>query len=780
LDERADLKRVASRGLKGDIIMKRSFSNLPVVLLTFALTFLFVGNGNNLPAQQSKEKKNETWPTAHFTVTKAESKIKVDGVLDEAAWDKAVKMELPYEWFPGHNTPAPVKTECFVTFSNSSIYFGFKCYDPDPKKIRAHLMDRDAMVTFVQDDHVTLLLDTFNDERRAFQFRVNPLGVQADASFSELEGFEDFSWDCIWDSAGKITDFGYVVEIAIPFNQLRFPKTKEKKIWGISADRTYPRTTRHRLKSHPVDRNRQCLLCQSNKVTGFEGISPGRNLEFDPTLAARRTDVQDDFPDGALERGKIKVDPGLSARWGITPNLILNATVNPDFSQVEADVAQLEVNTRFAIQYPEKRPFFLEGADFFLTPLDAVFTRTVTDPVWGAKMTGKIGRNAIGFFAAQDSYNNLLFPSNQGSWSTSLTEDVYSGVLRYRRDMGKGSTLGFLYTGRMNDDYYNHVAGVDGFFRITPTKTINFQFLHSETDYPDEVAVQNLQKTDSFGGNAFMASFVHGARTLMYGANYRELSANFRADYGFVPRVDIRWFQAFFTPVLWGKQGGWFDQINLSVQADRITDTDGNLTDQEVQFFAQYQGRLQSIVWPTISFQKELYSGITYDKTVFKTYAEIRPIGGFKFTLYTEIGDAVDYSNFRLADSFLIVPTLDCSLGKHFNVSLSHTLQKLSLEGKKIYDVNLLQAKFVYNLNVRTFFRVILQYMDLRRDPALYISAVDPTIKTLFTQFLFSYKVNPQTKVFIGYSDDHLGLKGIDLTRTNRTFFLKIGYAIVL
>jgi hypothetical protein len=760
--------------------MKRIFSNIPLVMLIFLLIFAVTGFDRHLDAQQSQEMKNELPPTQNYTIPKITSKVKIDGDLDDPAWEKAAKMDIPYEWFPGNNVPAPVKTDCLIMYSESKLYFGFRCYDPDPGSVRAHLMDRDAMTTFVQDDYVIILLDTFNDERRAFQFRVNPLGVQADASFSELEGFEDFSWDCIWDSAGKITDFGYVVEVAIPFNQLRFARTNEMQTWGIAVDRTYPRNVRHRLKSHPLDRNRQCLLCQANKVTGFEGISPGRNLEFDPTLTVNRTDRQEDFPDGELKSGKIKVDPGLNARWGITPNLILNATVNPDFSQVEADVAQLEVNTRFALRYPEKRPFFLEGADFFLTPLDVMFTRTVYDPIWGAKLTGKIGRNAIGFFAAQDNYNNLLFPSNQGSWSDSVKEDIFSGVFRYRRDMGKGSTLGFLYAGRIGDDYYNHVTGVDGFFRLTQTKTISFQYLRSETDYPDDIAERNYQDSESFGGNAFYFNFFHAARKLQYGGTYQELSDTFRADYGFIPRVDIRHFNAFFAPIFWGKKGGWFNQLTLLLQADRITDRDGNLTDQDIQFSANYMGPLQSNIIPTLSLQKEWYNGVTYDKTVFSAYAETRPMGGLTVTLYTAFGDAVDYSNFRLADSFIIQPTVNYSPGKHLNLSLNHTLQRLSLEGEKIYNVNLLQAKMIYNFNVRTLFRIIIQYMHLSRNTDLYISPVDPVSKTLFTQFLFSYKVNPQTKVYLGYSDDYLGLKGIDLTRTNRTFFLKIGYALVL
>src|SRR4030042_363684 len=180
-------------------------------------------------------------PAENYVISPAASKIKVDGLLDEVAWQKATVIKLPYEWTPGDNAPAPVETECLVTFDRDAFYIAFRCFDPKPVEIRAHLMDRDASDTLIQDDHINVLIDAFNDERRGFQFRVNPLGVQADANFSELEGYEDFSWDAIWSSAGKITDWGYAIEMAIPFNQLRFPRTAEKQTWGFSADRSWPR-----------------------------------------------------------------------------------------------------------------------------------------------------------------------------------------------------------------------------------------------------------------------------------------------------------------------------------------------------------------------------------------------------------------------------------------------------------------------------------------------------------------------------------------------------------
>lgn len=760
-------------------MVKNRFKPVGVLLFTFLMVHS-TGIQLGLAAQEDVSKNKVLPPAEHFTVKKAASKIRIDGVLDEEAWKHTVKIKIFNEFLPGDNVPAPVDSEVMVTFDRSKLYVAFRCLDPEPARIRAHLMDRDAINTFIQDDHVTFMVDTFNDERRGFQFRVNPLGVQADAIFSELEGYEDFSWDAIWKSAGRITRFGYTVEIAIPFNQLRFPKGKGIQTWGFGASRSYPRNVRHRMTTHYRDRNKSCILCQYNKITGFEGISPGKNIEFNPTLTANRTDNRDDFPTGSIENGKIKVEPGISARWGVTPNLTLNATVNPDFSQVEADVAQLEVNTRFALRYPEKRPFFLEGADFFLTPIEAVFTRTVYDPVWGAKTSGKSGKNALGLFVTQDRYNNLIFPSNQGSALTSLENNVFNGVFRYRRDVGKGSALGVLYTGRAGDDYSNHVGGVDGYFRFNRSKTLSVQYLYSHTDYPDQLALTYGQETDAFNGGALYARFAHLGRSLRYWIEYEDFSPGFRSDSGFVPRVDFRRLEVAYHPVIWGTKGSWFDRLGFMIQAVNTTDHDNTLTDRDISAVASYTGPLQSYSEVSYSRIKEYYNGVTYDKDSLYWYAAMKPASGVSLSFVAIAEDAIDYANSRLAKSLYLSPRFELGIGRHLNLNVRHSYQRLSLEGEKIYTAHLLQTKLVYNIDIRTFVRAIVQYYDINRSTGLYLTPVDPATRTVFTQLLFSYKINPQTVLFIGYSDNHLGFKGINITRTNRTFFLKLGYALVM
>ena len=536
------------------------------------------------------------------------------------------------------------------------------------------------------------------------------------------------------------------------------------------------------MSTHVRDRNRNCLICQFNKISGFQNISPGRNMEFDPTLTVQRSDAMsmEEFPGGELQTGKVKVDPGLSARWGVTPNLMLNATVNPDFSQVEADAAQLDVNTRFALRYPEKRPFFLEGGDFFLTPLEMVFTRTVADPVWGGKMTGKIGANAVGVFVTQDRINNLLFPANQGTGMASLDENVWGGVFRFRRDVGRNSTIGFLYTGRVGDEYANHVIGADGFLRLSRSKTFSWQALASRTAYPEAVAAARRQEPDPFSGYALYGSLRHDSRNLIYLLSYQDLGSDFRADFGFMPRVDTRRLTLNIHPVIWGKPGGWFDRLSFQAVGSRVTDHQGNQTDIEGRIGVGYNGPLQSVLQVFLLSEKILYQGVEIERTFNSGYLEMKPRSGLWYWLYWEAGDAIDYANARAASSLLLNPSLEVALGRHLNLNFNHIYENLTLKGDRIYLANLSQARLVYNFNVRCFLRAIVQYSDVKYNPGLYARPVEAREKGLFTQLLFSYKINPQTVLFLGYTDSGIGTANIDLTRASRTFFLKIGYALVL
>jgi hypothetical protein len=721
-------------------------------------------------------------PTRHFEIGRATSAIRADGVLDEAAWAGALTFDLPYEWSPGENVHAPVKTEFLVTYDDQNLYAAWRAFDPDPSTIRAHLMERDAVASLDQDDYVAMTIDTFNDRRRGFQFRVNPLGVQADAIFSEQDGKENFSFDMIWSSAGRITDSGYVVEIIIPLDQLRFPGTTGEQTWGFNVERAYPRNVLHRLASASRDRSRSCVLCSVDQITGFANLRPGWNLELSPTLTAVRTESAEILPAARLSTREQEVDPGLSVRWGVTPSMSLNLAVNPDFSQVEADAAQLEVNERFALQYPEKRPFFLEAADIFATPVKAVFTRTIVDLDWGFKVTGKQGRNAFGVFHTDDKLNALLFPSNQSSSSVLLPDSVEDSVVRYRRDLGAGSMIGALYTGRRGNDYENHVFGLDSFLRFNDSDTLKLQALGSRTGYPSGIDADFDQAQDSFSGRTYFLDYDHLTRSWFWTLSYLDHSPGFRADSGFVPRVDIRDMRGVLQRQFWGDSDDLYSNINVGVYAKRVEDYRGQLTDQEIELYGNASGPLQSRVELHMQRLATFFKGTLYsDLNRIDGELQIQPSGLARLSVFVDYGDAIDFANNQLADLIEVTPAAELKLGRHINTNLKHTFRRLRVDRGELLQAQLSQLRLSYNLNTRIATRVIVQRLAIERNQPLFSNpAQGHDEDELFTQALLSYILNAQTVFFLGYSDQAQDVQDLALERKNRTFFFKIGYGLMM
>jgi hypothetical protein len=722
------------------------------------------GSGNNGPGTFENP----------YVVPRTESEIKVDALLSEDAWRNALVLELNYEVRPGENVPPPVRTEVLLTYDRSQLYVAFRCYDPDPSAIRAHLSDRDRIDG---DDWVGVILDTFNDERRSFDLLANPLGVQSDFIESETGGS---SWDGIWDSAGRITDWGYAVEMSIPFNQLRFQRTGAPQVWGFDGVRSYPRSQSHHIGMFPRDRSNNCYLCQAVKIEGFDGASPGYNIEVSPTVTGVRTDARRDFPDGDFDRENQKTEVGVTAKWGITPNLTFSGTINPDFSQIEADALRLDINQPFALYYPERRPFFTEGADFFDTLKPAIYTRTMRNPAWGLKLTGKERGNTIGAYVVEDQLTNLIFPGSQGSSSTSLARKSTATVLRYKRDIGSQYTVGALATDREGRDYFNRVYGLDADLRFTQTDQVQLQFMGSYTQYPADVADEYGQPAGTFDDRYIAFEWDHATRTHYIWLDYDDVGDGFRADLGFIPRVGFRNAEGGYFYTWNAPQDAWWSMFRAGGEANYYEDREGSLLNTGGSLWFQYRGALQTWFYSEGYRYREAYNGLEFDQTAYVVQSGFRPTGNFQLDIYTRFGDRIDYANTRPGERILVNPYVRYNLGKRLRLAADHTYERMMVEEGRLYTANISQLRAVYQLNVRTFFRAVLQHVDYQRNPDLYTFEIDPEYQRFFTQLLFSYKVNPRTVLFLGYDDNHYGSHEYELTQSDRTLFVKLGYALVL
>ncbi|HVY64006.1 MAG TPA: DUF5916 domain-containing protein [Gammaproteobacteria bacterium] len=705
------------------------------------------------------------------------AEVHVDGVLDDPVWKDAVVIDLTTETGPGENVPAPVETHAYLVEDGTRLLVAFDARDPHPETIRAYLRDRDRAYN---DDFVGIVIDSFNDRRYAFEFFANALGVQMDLTNDDVSQRESDSWDAIWDSAGKIDGRGFVVEMAIPLSQLRFRNTDGERVWGIDVLRFRPRSDRTRISNNALERGRNCYLCQLGRLQGLEGVEAGKNLQIVPSLTASRGESRADPLVDPWQRDG-KTDVGLNVRWGVTEALTANLALNPDFSQVEADVAQLDINQPFALFYPETRPLFLEGADYFSTPIQAVFTRTVADPRIGAKLTGQPGDSTLGAFAAEDEVTNLLIPGPQDSSTTSLDQSNTAFVGRYSHNTSGGAQLGALFTSRSGAGYHNQVGGLDGLIRIGGRHTLRAQFLLSDTAYPTATATTFAQPQGAFDGAARLLRYSFNHRDWYADVEYHNYDAGFRADSGFLPRVGIE--QTDYQGArVWQRSTGdraW-KQIQLGTQGVTTYSVDGSMLDRNTNAFMSFNGPMQSYTRIDVGPASRVWNGQRFDGNGKTVFSQLRPRGGLNVQMFVRYGDEIDFENTRLALERRYRPNVEWNVNQHLLLRLQHTKATLTAKtGPRIFEANLTDLRVTWQFNVRSFIRFTTQRQDVERNLAMY---TDPTTQahslTVGTQLLYAYKLNPQTVLYVGYAD--AGLEDdrmVDVLHTNRTAFAKLSYA---
>lgn len=701
--------------------------------------------------------------------------FKIDGVMDEAAWQQALIIPLLYETSPAENLPAQVKTDAYFIDTGKTLVIGFIAEDDDPTQIRAFLRDRDSAY---DDDFVGVLLDTYNDERRALEFFVNPLGVQMDLIQSGNN--EDDSWNAIWDSAGQITEFGYVVEMEIPYNELQMPDGVGEKTWGLYALRVHPRDDRRLYRNVTIDRANDCSLCQTQKITGFHNADRGMDLEITPTITGLSTQSRnpEDVDFGPSETD---FEAGVDINWGINSNLTLNATINPDFSQVEADSAQLNVNENFALFFPERRSFFLENSDYFESNMDLVYTRNIADPDYGVRLVGKYDENAYGFFYANDTITNLLIPGVLGSDFTSLAFESDNLVGRYRRDFGtNASTFGGTITSREGKDYSNTLISADVNYRLTSQDSFQFQLADSETEYPEELAADFNQPLDSFSGQYYLARYQHNGRNWRFNAYHENKDDGFRADSGFISQVGTK-FSVIGGGYAWiGDTDNWWNRISVYSDWDITHDQQDSVLEKEFEGSFSIDGPLQSNVNTGMGVRDRFWDDQVFRENFQYLNIHMKPFSGFDYGLHLNQGNLVDFANSRLADSNRYELHFGGNLGKHFSYNVAHNYRNLSLDAGNIVTANQTDMRLSYQFNIRQRLRLAVIRTQVKRSLNLYNEPNDfnANSENISTQLIYSYKLNPRSLMFVGYSD--AGTENDDIesfVKTDKSVFVKFSYA---
>ena len=695
--------------------------------------------------------------------------ITIDGVLDDAAWSQAQVVDIAFEVSPGDNIPAPQKTTVRVGHDEHALYVAFHAEDTDPSRIRAYLRDRDSAFN---DDWVGMFMDTFDDQRRAYEFFVNPLGVQMDLIKDETNGGnEDASWDGLWTSAGRITATGYDVEIRIPFSTLRFRNVEGMQRWGIGFFRNYPRDKRHQLMSNRVKRGGNCLTCTLEKYQGMAGVQQGRNLEVVPSLTVGRPETRS--AEGQPWRNDgFKVEPGLDVSWAPSPNMTLNATINPDFSQVESDQAQLDLNQSFALYFDEKRPFFMEGSDYFNTPLQVLYTRQIADPDAGLRITGRSGSGAYGALVARDAVTQLLLPGAHGSGFTVLDQPVNVAVGRYRHNLNDQTTVGVIGTFRHGDHYSNDVVGVDGRWQ-TGHHTVSTQLLSSQSEYPSALGLAD----DSPSGKAMRAYYGYNDRNWSFNSWHERIDPGFRADLGFIGQVGYR-KSLIGGGRNWFRDGKPFNRFNLYADWDITHRADGQLLENEFEAIFNIRGPLQSDLTLMGMTRERFWNGVMFDEAYVAFNGSFRPRGGMLFGVYARSGTQIDLTATRRGRGNYIETWGDVDIGRGLNLNWSLSRQQLDRDGGTAFSASLADVRLGWQIDPRQRIRLALQGNRIDRDPLLYTRPVNAHSRSTAAQLIYSYKVNPRTAFYAGTSfgafmDD----ANPELFNNSRSLFLKFSYA---
>lgn len=701
--------------------------------------------------------------------------IAIDGQLDDAGWAQARSIDIAYEISPGDNLPAPVKTTVRIGHTADALYIAYRAEDPDPSAIRARLRDRDGAFN---DDFVGMMLDTFDDQRRAYEFFVNPLGVQMDLIKEEATGNEDPSWDGLWTSAGRLTAGGYEVEIRIPFSTLRFRSDPGPKRWGITFFRNYPRNKRHQLNAVRVPRDSRCFLCTFDKYEGMAGVRQGRNLLVVPSLTVGRPEYR--AANGQAWRSDgWQIEPGLDVAWAPSPDMTLNATINPDFSQVESDQAQLDLNNSFALFFPEKRPFFLEGADYFNTQFDVLYTRQIADPDFGLRATGRTGSGAYGAILARDATTTVLVPGVLGSGFRTLDQKANVGVVRYRHDFGKALSIGLIGTFRHGEDYANDVAGLDLRWK-QGGHNLAMQALHSQSRYP--VPIVNAYRAELGGddtpaGNALRANYSWGNRNWSFNSGHWRVDPGFRADLGFMGQVGYD-KSVIGGSRTWYRDGKAFNRINLYADWDITHRFDGQLLERELEGELNINGPKQSYLGLGAMKRVRFWQGAMFDEDNLHLEGNMFVLPSVKAGFWMDNGRHTDLLAARSGRRQVLGMWADASLGRSVNLYAEASRQHLQRDGGTAFDASVADLRLGWQIDPRQRLRLALQGSRVQRDPALYLQPLLRERTGLATQVVYSYKVNPRTAFYAGlswggFSDD----RQPDFFDNSRSLFLKYSYA---
>jgi hypothetical protein len=716
---------------------------------------------------------------APIHISRAAGRIVIDGDLSDEGWKNAEPVERWYETQPGDNTEPKVRSVGYLAYDDHAFYAGFEFDDPQPRAIRAPLSDRDNLPGYT--DYGGVILDTRHTGHTAQEFMSNPRGIQFDAINDDSTG-ENASPDFFWESAAKITDHGWTLEIRIPYSSLRY-KSADPQTWGIMLIRNYPRDFRYTFFSAVIPRGGNCFICRSNTLLGLPRLPPGGHIVVAPYATVSETALPSGDLGTPLVNGPGTGHIGLDAKWAPNADNIADLTVKPDFSQVESDTAQISTNQQFALFFPEKRPFFLEGVELLATPLQAVYTRTISAPTWGARVTGTgAGMSYTALISEDTGGGGVIIP---GSTSSSIVTPDFGStdfMARAKHDIGR-SFVSMLVTDRAarEGDGHNLVAGPDFQWRPSNTDTVTGQWLVSDTRTPNRPDLSNAWTGATLRSQAGTIQWGHSTTHVDTFAMYKTAGNDFRADMGFMPQVGVN--EEFIGGGYTVRPKGFASRIRMFLNYDHQTDASGLLyrdLQPGVGMDTRWNGFMQfRYNTDQVRAGAQLFPRRQFGATIFLSPSRVLSQIGID----GHVGQEVDFANTRLGRGAALNLNATIHPTNHIELALIENGQWLwedtpGGDNARLFGAYVSRAKVTYTLTARAFVRVIAQSVTTDSNPALYVTPTPASSGGFSASALVAYKLNWQSVLFVGYGDDRTISDQNHLERADRQLFVKVSYAL--
>jgi hypothetical protein len=686
--------------------------------------------------------------------------------------DKLTHLQHFIQNTPADGKPATEPTEVWLARTRTTLYVVFLCFDSHPELIRSHLARRENIL---KDDYVTVALDPFQDRRIGVEFQVNPAGVQADAAYSEANG-TDYSYDQVWDSDARITKKGWMAIIALPFRSLRFPPTG--KDWGVVFYRNFPRNSENDWWPR-VSANVSGMLSQEGTLRGIEGVTGSHNVQINPyALAQNEHTLQTIDPNNPyFSTRHFEGTAGGEVKAIVHDSIVLDATVNPDFSDVESDQPQFTVNQRYPVYFPELRPFFLENANYFATPIQLLYTRNIIRPEFGARVTGKVGKISIGLLAIDDREPGQTVPS---------TDPLYGQragffVARVAQDSGKGSSVGAIYTDEEFGGGWNRIGGIDFTWRADSKWTVFGQAVESSTHPSNEKSVAFVFPSQYTAGPASYLEVNRSAHSFNLDSTFKDFSTGFSSQVGFIQVTDYRGDQTHAT-YQWFPKHSVIQSIGLETNQNIAFDHQGN----RIYHYSQFDPFLllpRNIVIAPIGGQNSDTLGpqngyaLAHNRNFTENYggfvARGQPFAQMNFNVVVQRSGNVNYYPLAGSSPFLLSEQTVQAL-----VTVN-PLKQLTMDNTYLLDrnFNAHSNDFVYESQV---FRTKINYQFTRALSARAIVKYDSTLanplqtslertKQVQTQALLTWLPYPGTAIYLGYNNDLQNLNHMLCTRKGGT-----------